>query len=261
MRDIRPVENRGDAGFALILAILSLLLLTFLGLTLAASTTTELQIATNYRWSEQAYYNAEAGIEVAKAYIKILGGASAVLPNARSGAWQPIPGTQVPVTAKMNRNDAWSYPSRNFEPNPTGSPATNSTCDGFAAGAGYGVVFDDGSTPGMPLQNVTQIRIGTAPAVSLNGAFTVWIRRATEFTTDGTRMVQDRADDDEFILTAEGVAPFHGQSAGEAGAAGAFQRANRAVRFVENRVTVVKPCLPRGPQGSPTGKDECDLPL
>ena len=55
-----------QAGFALILAILSLMLLTFLGLTLAATTSTELQIATNYRWSQQALYNAEAGLEAAK---------------------------------------------------------------------------------------------------------------------------------------------------------------------------------------------------
>ncbi len=51
-----------EQGFALVLAILALLLLTFLGLTLAVNTTTELQIATNFKWSQQALFNAEAGV-------------------------------------------------------------------------------------------------------------------------------------------------------------------------------------------------------
>ena len=55
---------------ALVLAIMALMLLTFLGLTLATTTSTELQIATNYRWSQQALYNAEAGIEAAKAILR-----------------------------------------------------------------------------------------------------------------------------------------------------------------------------------------------
>ena len=55
MRTNRSVHGT-QSGFALVLALLALLLLTFLGLTLAVTTSTELQIATNYRWSEQARY-------------------------------------------------------------------------------------------------------------------------------------------------------------------------------------------------------------
>ena len=66
MDDRAAAKRRGERGFALILAILSLMLLTFLGLTLATTTSTELQIATNYRWSQQALYNAEAGLEAAR---------------------------------------------------------------------------------------------------------------------------------------------------------------------------------------------------
>ena len=57
----RNQKPRSERGFALVLAILALMLLTFLGLTLAATTSTELKIASNYRWSQQARYNAEAG--------------------------------------------------------------------------------------------------------------------------------------------------------------------------------------------------------
>ena len=62
----RTAQRPGQQGFALVVAILALMLLTFLGLTLAATTSTELQIAANHRWSAQAYYNAEAGIELGK---------------------------------------------------------------------------------------------------------------------------------------------------------------------------------------------------
>ena len=45
---------RDERGFALIVALLALVLLTFLGLTMTLTTSTELQISTNYRWSQQA---------------------------------------------------------------------------------------------------------------------------------------------------------------------------------------------------------------
>src|SRR5512139_2889276 len=86
MRDSRAVDGRraGEQGFALILAILSLMLLTFLGLTLAATTSTELQIATDYRWSQQALYNAEAGVEAGKTLLSRMAWCS-ILPAARVG--------------------------------------------------------------------------------------------------------------------------------------------------------------------------------
>src|SRR3972149_265724 len=74
-----------QAGFALVLAMLALMLLTFLGLTLTMTTSTELQIATNYRWSQQAYYNAEAGIELGKRYLRQIEW-SVVLPTSRGSS-------------------------------------------------------------------------------------------------------------------------------------------------------------------------------
>ncbi len=66
----RPDRARGQGGFALILALMALVLLTTLGLTLTATTSTELRIATNFRWSEQAQHNAESGIELGKRYLR-----------------------------------------------------------------------------------------------------------------------------------------------------------------------------------------------
>ena len=90
-REDRGPRAHRQAGFALILAILSLMLLTFLGLTLAATTSTELQIATNYRWSQQALYNAEAGLEAAKLLLaqvaQVDGDFRNILPTARTVTW------------------------------------------------------------------------------------------------------------------------------------------------------------------------------
>ena len=88
-------DRRHEGGFALILAILALMLLTFLGLTLATSTSTELRIATNYRWNTQALYNAEAGIEAGKRALQNLSWLQ-ILPAKRAD-WTP-PAT-LPFTA------------------------------------------------------------------------------------------------------------------------------------------------------------------
>jgi hypothetical protein len=79
------------------------MLLTFLGLTMAATTSTELQIATNYRWSQQALYNAEAGLEAARVVLANVSTASngwlGVLPTKRTTEWAagaaPAPGLLV----------------------------------------------------------------------------------------------------------------------------------------------------------------------
>src|SRR5688572_9529439 len=84
---VKKVEAAGgESGFALVLAILSLLLLTLLGLTMATTTSTELQIATNYRWSQQALYNAEAGIELGKRYLRQIEWQTVLPPARPSGA-------------------------------------------------------------------------------------------------------------------------------------------------------------------------------
>src|SRR5512139_1916849 len=113
MRDSRAVDGRraGESGFALLLAILSLMLLTFLGLTLAATTSTELQIATNYRWSLQAFYNAEAGIEAGKRVLQNVNWRAA-MPAAR-GSWAPPTTTPVPTTNQPVPPFAGA--TRNFE--------------------------------------------------------------------------------------------------------------------------------------------------
>jgi hypothetical protein len=249
--------RRGQAGFALILAMLALVLLTFLGLTLATTTSTELQIATNYRWSEQALYNAEAGVEAGRVLLRGISDWGTILPTVRTGTWlgNTDPSTAGGgATAPHSRTDEWGNPARNFE---------SWQCDQYGNGTGYGVVLDDGSAA-APYQYKT-----TMFGRTLTGAFTIWVRRppcrldTANLTDYGAGNATCRiatvatGDDDNLVMVVEGVAPF---------LPGA-PLTNRAVRVIE--VTLSKatplssdPCGTRGGQvgGGPEGANfsACD---
>jgi len=234
-----PRRRQGEQGFALILALLSLVLLTFLGLTLATTTSTELQIAANYRWSQAAYYNAEAGVEVGKRYLREVDW-RALLPLPRSVA--DIQGGTLPDPLS-NRTGPEGEPSRNFE---------LSECDTIGA-IGYGVVLDDpGET--FPFQNSSQMLGET-----LNGTFTLWIRRelAWDPVYSGWK---ESEEDDRLVLTAEGRAPFQ-----QGGATTVLARQTQAVRYLEVHLLRDEGDAgcdnysgqeSRGPYG--TGFDACD---
>ena len=211
----RPEEG----GFALILAILSLMLLTFLGLTMAATTSTELQIATNYRWSQQALYNAEAGLEAARVVLADVSTAGSgwqgILPTFRPGPWAlgaapPPGGTAV---------------GRDYE---------RADCD-QRGGVGYGLVLKD---PARRYENVS-----TFEAMTLNGAFTLWVRRALDVQGDGT--YSDDDSDERLIVVSEGVAPYTADNV--VGRVDVLLRSRQAVRILETRLTLGtattgKPC-------------------
>ena len=216
----RVVDRRpGERGFALVLAILSLMLLTFLGLTLATTTSTELQIATNYRWSQQALYNAEAGIEAARLVL-----ARAATVNIAT-KWQDHP---APAAHERRRcRPTWIEGGAVL---PTGYTATGrdferSTCD-TRGGVGYGVVLH------TVLNSVDQRweNVSSFESFSLNGAFTLWIRRDLDVGNDGKYQDSDR--DDMLVIVSEGVAPY-------TGAATAFTAARQASRVLETRLNVL----------------------
>ena len=226
-------RGKGEAGFALIVALLALMLLTFLGLTLAVTTSTELQISTNYRWSQQALYNAEGGLEFARAVLSQVGDGQLVLPAARLTSWDPA---TVPKPVPLaNSPPATYFATRNFE---------NFFCDTWGNGAGFGQVLVDPTNPGAPFQNVS-----TALGQRLSGNFTVWVRRDLVFNADGT--ISDSPLGENVIVTAEGSAPYMDQAT-------TFMRANQAIRRLESRVTVREGCRPSGPQTSATGFSDCE---
>jgi hypothetical protein len=239
------MRAKNESGFALILAILALMLLTFLGLTLVTTTSTELQIATNYRWSQQALYNAEAGVEAGKELLRDFDWVAEALPAARSAAtgvpnWN---GSAAPTikgggaVAHFTNPDEWTNASRNFE---------NWECDTRGNGMGYGVVLDDGS--GWPHQYRTNVL-----AQNLAGAVTLWVRRPTWHNPDGT-LTDFSADldavdgDSTLILTVEGIAPYAGNVANlEISAA---NRAAQVIEVVLRRETT----LTTGPCGGRAGQ-------
>jgi hypothetical protein len=222
--------RRGEAGFALVLAILALMLLTFLGLTLAATSSTELQIATNYRWGQQAFYNAEAGLEVAKLMMSdwpVNSNFSGILPPTRGGTWTLA--AQPPPDPDPGGFDAFGNPLRNY---------ASRDCDN-RNNVGYGLVWSNGG-PSAPYQAVTQ-----SYGQPLNGAFTLWARRVVEVSDTGNfSYLAGPNEHTDFIVTSEGVAPYTGQAAG---GATAFTNANQAVRVLETR-------LARAQGGSPCNR-------
>lgn len=232
-----------EHGFALVLAILALMLLTFLGLTLATTTSTELQIANNYRWSQQALYNAEAGLEFARALLNQVGDGQLVLPPARIVSWypdlitNPAAGTPPPL-----------FPaSRNFE---------GQFCDKWGNGAGYGQVLTDPANPGAPFQNVH-----TVFGRNLSGTFTVWVRRDVVYGSGAAAgTISDNPAGENIIVTAEGSAPFAGafDPTLVGSTANQFLRANRAIRRLESKVTVKEGCRPNFNSESDTGGRMCE---
>jgi type IV pilus assembly PilX-like protein len=201
--------RRGEQGFALVLAILSLMLLTFLGLTMAATTSTELQIANNYRWSQQALYNAEAGLEAARYVLTEVADPgsewSTRIPAARTTPWTPTTPTAPAWTDGQGRDyEHWE-------------------CDDRGAGVGYGLVLADDA---LRYENIS-----TFAGRALNGAFTIWVRRALSADTNG--YYTDLADNDKLVVVAEGVAPYVGT--GVVGQMDVLVRSRQAVRVLETR--------------------------
>jgi hypothetical protein len=240
-----------ESGFALILALLTLMLLTFLGLTLATSTTTELRIATNYRWQQQALYNAEAGVEAGKALLRGMNWQT-ILPVPRDTPWD---GITAPTVAGGGTSAPFTRASRNFE---------GWQCDKRGNGMGYGVVLDDNGAA-APYQYKTNVL-----SQSLNGAFTLWVRRPPFLMPQGgtrdygtTLPAPNTGDNNHLILVSEGVAPYTGAQM----ASSTLNAGNAAVQVIEvllsrGSTSASTPCGTRGGQAGQgsegSGFSACD---
>jgi hypothetical protein len=215
-------KNR-ESGFALVLALLALLLLTSLGLSLSTTTGTELQISTNHRWAESARYNAEAGIEFGKQ----------VLSNLDEAAWNtllpPYRATAATFTPPVDAS------SRSYE---------NRGCDARGNNMGYGVVLN---AQGTAYQYMSATTMG-GTTYTLNGAYTLWVRRARVWS--GADLVDYGPGADVLILTSEGVAPYTGAVNNEG-----FASANRAVYTMEVVLSQSPPVGTCDSEGGQAGAD------
>jgi hypothetical protein len=255
---VTAIQSRQERGFALILALMALVLLTTLGLTLAATTTTELKIATNYRWNQQAYYNAQAGLEVGKRFLR--DSEASDWATSTDGSWSHILWTPRSDGDGDGMVDAFTTPAGfTFRPGPNGEANRSfelNDCDTgqFSGnGAGLGWVLDDNSQP-HPFQNSSQIFGRT-----MNGTFTLWIRRPIVTDGDSGTRTED-PDNFTLILTAEGTAPYGQDQVSE------YTMVNRAVRYLEIQLTkdnssASQECGARASQagsgGGGTGFDQC----
>jgi hypothetical protein len=195
---MKPRES--ESGFALIVAIIALVLLTFLGLTLTLSTSTETQIARNYSWSRQAYFNAQAGAEVAKNLLKAVGTANgnswaSILPVVRNATNITEPPTNPATLAILPSARGGVTNKRDWEGYACDKPVTSYPHNAI----GYGLVL---TANGSTLDYVSVYN-----AQALSGAFTVWIRRLTKYD-QASGKISDKTTNDEAILTIEGVAPY-----------------------------------------------------
>jgi len=65
-----PKAAANEKGMVLVVVLLLIAVLVLLGSTAVMTTTTDLKISGNYKTSEQAFYNAEAGVEEVIAYLR-----------------------------------------------------------------------------------------------------------------------------------------------------------------------------------------------
>jgi hypothetical protein len=83
-----------EKGVALIIVLVMLLLLSILGITMLASTTSDLQIAGNYRNNQEAFYTGEAVMQFGETFGDIY---TQIIPNVLN-SWPP-PGQGTVLTA------------------------------------------------------------------------------------------------------------------------------------------------------------------
>ena len=206
-----------DDGSAFVISILVLFVLSVLGMALMLTTTTETDIAVNYRWGEQAFFNADAALEYGKnvlgAHLLNNGDFAALLPPARG---------DVTVAGS---GEAWGAA---LPPDPDACNPTTSGCRHYQYfvdrcqpdGSGPCVRIYIGRVLTRPDGSLAQwdFRLPGASVsgdldgdgnADVEGSITLWARRPIVGSRDyGIPTALDPLGrNDRVILTAEGTAP------------------------------------------------------
>ncbi len=224
---------KGNEGSAFVISILVLFVLTVLGLALMLTTTTEKDIAINYRWGEQAFFNADAALEYGKnvlaAYALVNQDFTGILPPARAIATVPDDtqpwGAAHPDAAACSPTAAgcrdYQYFIDQCPPLPATGPCTRIYIGRVLPRPDGSLAMWDFRAPGG-----TQGDLDNDGTPDIEGEFTLWIRRPVVGTRDYGSLPNEN---DRVILTAEGTAP-NGQGAG-AGKPTSLRRLEMAVRL------------------------------
>ncbi|MGH9318874.1 MAG: pilus assembly PilX family protein [Vicinamibacteria bacterium] len=229
-----------EQGSAFVISMLILFVLSVLGIALMLTTTTEKDIAINYRWGEQAFFNADAALEYGKNllgnYLLANGDFSAVLPPARNdvtvadasqiwGAAHPDPGACNPTSAGCREYQFYV----DHCPPGGGGPCVRVYIGRVLPRPDGTLAQYDFRAPGGAVAG----DLDGDEMVDLQGSFTLWVRRPIVGTRDYG--VADAANPnglhDRVILTAEGTAP------GAMGAGAARPVSLRRLEMVVRRPT------------------------
>ena len=210
--------RRGEEGSAFVISILVLFVLTVLGLAMMLTTTTEKDIAINYRWGEQAFFNADAALEYGKNilanYAIANGNFNAILPPPRDEFQSQVPdetadncsghpeGGCLPCDPKNAGCRDYQYHIDQC-PGPPGSGT--GPCTRIYIGR---VLNRQDGTPAMydfraPAGTLGDLDGDGNP--DIEGSFTLWVRRPMVGKRDYGLMPNENHD--RVILTAEGTAP------------------------------------------------------
>ena len=219
------LHTRGisEKGSAFVISVLILFVLTVLGMALMLTTTTEKDIAINYRWGEQAFFNADAALEYGKnvlgAYLLRDGNFEKALPPARGDGDVMVANASAPWgdarpadTDPLSCGDPSSPGCRDYQyfvdhcPPGGAGPCVrvyigkvlrrpdDETRVQYDFRLPGGVVAGDVDGDGNP---------------ELEGTVTLWVRRPIVGTRDygATDAINPNGLHDRVILTAEGTAP------------------------------------------------------
>ena len=100
--DSRIARIADEKGIAIIVVMIMLLLLSILGITMLASTTSDLQIAGNYRNNQEAFYTGEAMMQFGETFGDIY---TQIIPNV-TNSWPP------PGQGTVLDNNYWPQSSK-----------------------------------------------------------------------------------------------------------------------------------------------------
>ncbi len=226
----------GEEGSAFVISILVLFVLTVLGMALMLTTTTEKDIAINYRWGEQAFFNADAALEYGK---NVLG--QTLL---RDGDFRNILPPARPDVRVSDSSQPWgqALPENVCDPSTPGCREYQyyvDHCPPLAAGPCVRVYIGkvlprpDGTLAQWDFRAPGAAVAGDLDgdgAADLEGTFTLWVRRPIVGIQDYGAPDPGNPNGlhDRVILTAEGTAPS-GMGAG-AGKSVSLRRLEMMVR-------------------------------